>query len=76
MFYLINKLEVGDDIIVFYKKQKFTYRVAGQKTVSPESVGYLTGSPDKNTLTLMTCWPAGTTLSRLIVVAEQVGNDQ
>lgn len=75
LFYLINKLVPGDEMYVFYKGQKFVYLVAAKKTVSPENVEYLKGDPTKKTLTLMTCWPAGTTISRLIVVAEQVEND-
>lgn len=74
LFYLLNKLTAGDEIYVFYKKQKFVYKVAEQKIVSPEDVEYLTGNSAKKTLTLMTCWPAGTTLRRLIVIAEQVEN--
>ncbi|MEK9151567.1 MAG: class E sortase [Patescibacteria group bacterium] len=70
LFYLLNKLVPGDEIYLFYKGQRFVYRVAEQKTVSPESVEYLKGNPAKKTLTLMTCWPAGTTLSRLIVIAD------
>lgn len=72
LFYLLNKLVPGDEIDVFYKSQKFVYRVAEQKIVAPENVEYLTGDKTKKTLTLMTCWPAGTTLKRLIVIAEQV----
>ena len=72
LFYLINKLTPGDEIYLFYQKQKFVYLVSEKKTVAPESVEYLEGSREKQTLTLMTCWPAGTTLKRLIVIAEQV----
>lgn len=75
LFYLINKLVPGDEIYLFYKKQKFAYRVTEKKTVSPERVEYLTSDSPEKTLTLMTCWPAGTTLSRLIVVADQVESD-
>ncbi|OIP60203.1 MAG: hypothetical protein COZ29_02990 [Candidatus Moranbacteria bacterium CG_4_10_14_3_um_filter_45_9] len=74
-FYLLNKLVIGDEIDLFYNKQKFTYRVSGKKTVSPENVEYLTGDREEKTLTLMTCTPAGTTLERLIVVADQVESD-
>lgn len=72
VFYLIDKLVPGDEIILFYRKQKFTYQVTDKKTVSPESIEYLSGDQSKKTLTLMTCWPAGTTLKRLLVRAEQV----
>lgn len=75
LFYLLNKLAQGDEIDIFYQKQKFVYRVVGQKIVAPENVEYLTGDKTKKTLTLMTCWPAGTTLRRLVVIAEQVENN-
>jgi LPXTG-site transpeptidase (sortase) family protein len=71
VFYLLSKLETGDDIYLFYKKQKYHYRVAEKKTVGADDVKYL----EKNAgdqLTLMTCWPPGTTIKRLIVVAEPV----
>jgi sortase A len=73
-FYLLNKLAPGDEIYLFYKKQKFVYRVAEQKIVVPENVEYLIGDKTKKTLTMMTCWPAGTTLKRLIIIAKQVEN--
>lgn len=72
LFYLIDKLNPGDDIIVFFEGQKFTYQVAEKKKVAPDELEYLKGSEDQKTLTLMTCWPAGTTLKRLLVIAKQV----
>lgn len=72
LFYLIDKLNPGDDIVVFFEGQKFEYRVVEKKKVAPEELEYLKGSEDQKTLTLMTCWPAGTTLQRLLVIAQQV----
>jgi LPXTG-site transpeptidase (sortase) family protein len=71
LFYLINKLVAGDEIIIMYHGEKFTYQVMDKQTVAPESIEYLGGDMTKKTLTLMTCWPAGTTLKRLLVIAEQ-----
>lgn len=71
VFYLLTKLEKGDEIDIFYQGQKFQYSVTDKKIVAPEEVQYLDDTPGKNTLTLMTCWPGGTTLKRLIVQAEQ-----
>jgi LPXTG-site transpeptidase (sortase) family protein len=71
VFYLLSKMEKGDDIYLFYKKQKYHYQVTENKTVGAEEVNYL----DKNSgdqLTLMTCWPPGTTMKRLIVIASPV----
>lgn len=72
LFYLIDKLVPGDEITLFYHAQPYTYRVTEKKMVAPEDLQYLAGDETKKTLTLMTCWPAGTTLRRLIVIAAQV----
>lgn len=69
LFYLIDKLQSGDEIVLFYHQEKFVYRVTDKKIVAPDSLEYLAGDPQKKTLTLMTCWPAGTTLERLLVIA-------
>jgi sortase A len=71
VFYLLSKLEAGDGIYIFHKNKKYHYAVTGKFTANPEEVRYLEDTPGKNTLTLMTCWPAGTNWKRLIVEAEQ-----
>ena len=71
VFYLIGKLEVGDNIYIYFQNHKYTYTVYDKKVVSPTSVGYLgTLKKNVNTLTLQTCYPPGTTLKRLIVLSE------
>lgn len=76
VFYLLNKLEKGDKIYTVYYKQKYVYKVKEVRIVPPESVKYLKNSAKDPTLTLMTCTPAGTTLNRLLVVAELVENEK
>lgn len=71
VFYLLTKLEKGDEIDIFYQSQKIQYSVTDKKTISPSEVNYMDDTPGKKTLTLMTCWPGGTTWKRLIVQAEQ-----
>jgi sortase A len=71
VFYLLSKLEAGDEIFIFYKGKKYRYEVLEKKTAAPEEIGYIENTPGKNTLTLMTCWPGGTTWKRLVVRAEQ-----
>ena len=75
VFYLLNKLTKGDKIIIYYQSHKYTYTVNGSKTVSPDQLKYLSSTPGQNQLTLMTCWPPGTTLKRLVVIAD-LKNDQ
>lgn len=70
IFYLISKLNKDDEIYIFYKKQKYTYKVVDKKVVRAGEVQYLNNQAEAKTLTLMTCTPAGTTLKRLIITAE------
>lgn len=70
IFYLLDKLEKEDTIDVYYYGHKYTYKVTEKKLVSAKSVEYLTSKTDKKRITLMTCWPAGTSLMRLIVIGE------
>lgn len=71
VFYLLHKLEKGDKIEMYYKKKKYVYEVAEKKLVDSTDVSYLTNQgSDTSILTLMTCWPPGTTLKRLIIQAK------
>jgi len=70
IFFLLTKMEKGDDIYLFYKSHKFIYKVTDKKIVEASAVQYLAGDSRKKTVTLMTCWPAGTTLKRLLIVGE------
>lgn len=67
VFYLLNKLEKGDPLYVFYLNKRYIYKVDSVKIVNEEEVSYLQSSAANKTITLMTCWPAGTTAKRLIV---------
>ena len=69
VFYLLGKLERGDEINIFYKGQRYLYKVVDKKIVDPKQVEYLTRKSNKEFLTLQTCWPPGTTLKRFLVFA-------
>jgi len=71
LFYLLAKLNPGDAITLSYQGTKYSYVVDHLTKVNPNELQYLTNSHD-DTLTLMTCWPPGTTLKRLLVVAKPV----
>lgn len=70
VFYLLSKLERGDEVILYYQNKEFKYKVTDKITVDPANLSYLTEKTSKKMLTLMTCWPPGTTLKRLIIIAE------
>lgn len=69
VFYLLYKLEKGDEIDLFYDGQRYVYTAIGKQIVNPSQVEYLTRKSNKEFLTLQTCWPPGTTLQRLLVFA-------
>lgn len=68
VFYLLYKLEKGDTFSVFYEGREYIYRIEEKRTVDAEDVEVMNSSPYARSVTLMTCWPPGTTFKRLIVV--------
>lgn len=70
IFFLLSKLEKNDKIEIYYKKIKYEYSVKEIKIIDPKEISYLNALTEIKTLTLMTCWPPGTTLKRLLIIAE------
>lgn len=70
IFALLDDLEYGDEIIVYYNQKKFVYVIREKKVVAPGDVKALDRDPATKELSLMTCWPVGTTLKRMLVFAE------
>jgi LPXTG-site transpeptidase (sortase) family protein len=75
VFYLLRKLQNDDTFYIAYQGKLYKYAVTGSEIVTPENVQYLnnlsTPTSAPNTVTLMTCWPPGTTKERLLVFGEQ-----
>jgi LPXTG-site transpeptidase (sortase) family protein len=69
VFYLLKKLVKGDQITLYYQGQPYDYYLTESKLVDSQDVDYLTAKSFEKQLTLMTCWPPGTTLKRLIIIA-------
>lgn len=69
VFYLLDKLQPGDKVDLYYHGQKFTYILTKKLIVAANEVSYIKGWSSAKTLTLMTCWPPGTSLKRLIWLA-------
>lgn len=70
-FYLLHELKKDDEIFVSYDGIIYKYRVQEVKIVNREDVKYLSKYSDEDTLTLMTCYPAGTDWKRTIVIAHR-----
>ena len=69
VFALLDKLVVGDDIILPYTNQRYRYKVVESKVVRPSEVSVL-GKTSFAQLTLITCYPVGTARNRLVIRAE------
>ncbi len=72
IFYLLYKLEPGDDINIYFKGKRHKYSVIGHEIVDPSQVEYLTRKTDHEFITLQTCWPLGTTFKRYLVFAKPI----
>jgi sortase A len=70
VFYLLRKLEAGDEIIIYYKNTPYKYIVSEKKTVNPDDISDITNVTNQPRLVLQTCWPPGTTWKRLLVIAQ------
>lgn len=68
VFYYLNKLQLGDNIGIFWNKHRYLYQVTKISTVSPNdtSIEQNTSNPE---LTLFTCTPLLLPKDRLVIVA-------
>lgn len=71
IFSNISKLVVGDIIYVKFGSDVYAYKVFDQRTVSANDLSILNPSNDSR-LTLATCWPLGTSLKRMVIIANQI----
>lgn len=75
IFYQLKDLEAGDKVIIFYTGKEFIYQVTDKQIVGAKDISWLTDPPaggGEEKLVLQTCWPPGTSLKRLIVIAKPV----
>lgn len=75
VFYHLDKLNLGDEIIMYWNKQKYVYKVAGIKEVSPTAIE-VEDPTDKPRLTLYTCAPLWTSKYRLVITADLIEADK
>jgi len=72
VFNLIHNLKVGDQINLFFNNKRYVYQVENieyKKDFRVDETIYESIGPS---LTLQTCYPAGTTLNRLIVTSSLI----
>jgi LPXTG-site transpeptidase (sortase) family protein len=73
IFSTLDKLKTGDEIIVSFNNVEYTYKIEYSEIQKPQDVNplgeYKPPYLNAKTLTLMTCWPAGTKSKRYMVRA-------
>ncbi|MDD5769581.1 MAG: sortase [Candidatus Gracilibacteria bacterium] len=72
VFALLDNVEFGDEIIVYYNQKKYIFKIKEKKIIKPGDVSVLKKETEKPEISLMTCWPVGTTLNRMIVIGELI----
>ncbi|HSX46847.1 MAG TPA: class E sortase [Patescibacteria group bacterium] len=69
VFYYLDKLSPGDQIIVYWHGKAYIYEVQSESEVPPTDAGVEAPTPDSR-LTLYTCTPLWSLKDRLVITAE------
>jgi LPXTG-site transpeptidase (sortase) family protein len=72
IFARLGELSVGDEYWIYYGGDRHRYVVQSKKIVKPSDISVLDQPLNQRISTLMTCWPVGTTLSRQVILAQEV----
>lgn len=75
IFKHLNEIKVDDIFTIEHQGQTLTYKVFKSKIVPEDDVSVLEKIGDKETVTIMTCWPPGTIVKRYVVQAERIFPD-
>ena len=70
VFYQLRLLEEGDEVVANYNGDTYIYKVIKKVVVDANDLTWLNTDSDGEQLVLQTCDPPGTTLHRLLVIAE------
>jgi LPXTG-site transpeptidase (sortase) family protein len=77
IFAKLGQLEIGDTLQITStqangKYFSYTYKIVEKKVTTPSDPWVFADTTDKKILTVSTCWPIGTDISRLVLKAEQI----
>lgn len=70
-FRYIDRLELGDEIILNTPWDTLTYQVCQVKIISPQDIDEIYIQPERNLVTLLTCHPYTKNYERYMVIAER-----
>ncbi len=71
IFSRLDGIDIGQKVIIEKDGKNLEYTVRSKKIVDPEDFSVLQPIKDKESVTLMTCWPLGIGTKRLIISAER-----
>jgi len=69
VFSLLNKLETDDEVIVYFQGRQYRYQVTEKQILPRNDIYFFQPQSEKEQLILQTCWPLGTDLKQLVVIA-------
>ncbi len=67
-FARLNDLKKDDQVIIYYQNKEYKHKVWKKEIIAADDFSYLEPTKSQQ-LTLMTCWPPGSNLKRLVVIA-------
>ena len=72
----LDKLKIGDEIVLINdKEERINYKVTeSPKTVGPDETEIVKVDKGQGLITLVTCWPPGTTQKRMVVTGTLVND--
>ncbi len=71
IFSKLENAEIGQKIYIKKDGKMLTYTIRKKRIIDPNDFSFLKSQGNKETVTLMTCWPLGIGSKRLIVIAER-----
>ncbi len=73
VFYLLEKLEIDDEVFVNIEDDTYRYVIYDKKIVEAKELQYLNYREENEEIIIMqTCWPLGTSWKRYLVFAKRV----
>lgn len=72
IFKNLDKLMRGDIVNIKSNLNEYEYKVYDIKVVNPDEIDLVNSKEDTQILSLMTCYPTGTSAQRLIILAKRI----
>ena len=74
-FYSLDKVSIGDNIVVYWSSREYDYRVESIKVVPPTAIEVEAPTKDAQ-LTIYTCTPLWSAKNRLVIVSKPINKEQ